>query len=179
MRRERAETKRSHSLTLPDPTVELWHKVGGNSRFTFFKVPVGTSDDHVRREFLRVGGTFMANMAKQGWIADEKTIACLGPYTIPKYDELDMWTFYIACKFIRRTAERVKLDLAQQLDETPLISRPGSEFRSFLGRIAQLSPAILERQASQDRYLAKRAKEEKALREEVRQINVARGMKEG
>ncbi len=162
---------REHSRVLHDPKVELWEQPGGNLQFTYFHVPDTTSDDAVRKEFLKVGRRWLDNMAKDGWVAVEHSIACLGPYVLPDYDQLDMKTFYIGARFHRRRPQLITIEDAEVLQSVEPVKRPGREFLRFLESIAKLPAVLLERQAQVARDLKKRAEEEAKLRREIDEIN--------
>ncbi|KKM81263.1 hypothetical protein LCGC14_1331560 [marine sediment metagenome] len=167
---------RQHSLTIHDPRVELWEQEGGNPIFTYFRVPTGTKEDLVQREFHKVGRKWLSNMYKDGWIAIDKTVSCLGPYLIPEYGELDMCTYYIGAMFKRRTPQVLTIEQAESLmSAIPIRKRPGRDVRGFLDQLAKLPFSTLEQQARQDRDLAQTAKDETKLREEVDQDNLRRG----
>jgi len=163
---------REHSLTLHDPHVELWHQEGGNPMFTYFHVPIGTRRELVDREFLKVGKKWLASMAKDGWIAQESSVACLGPYVIPDYTELDMVQYFIGATFIRRKPQILTIEQAETIERAPRTKKkPGRDVREFLSRLQQLGPVVLEVAAAQNRYAQKKAEEEQKLREEVEEIN--------
>ena len=140
--------------------------------FTYFHVPVGTREELVNREFLKVGKKWLASMAKDGWIAKESSVACLGPYVIPDYTELDMVQYFIGATFTRRKPQILTIEQAEVVEGTPRTKKkPGRDVREFLNRLQQLGPIALEVAAAQNRHAQKKAEEERKLREEVDKIN--------
>lgn len=180
-----AKAERSHSLVHFDPRVEVWEPEGGAPMFTYFQLPMKTrhgvpvppSNDHVEKAFLETGKKWLNSMHKDGWIAIERSVACLGPYLIPDIGNLDMWTFYIGCRFKRKYPQILTLDQEQTLRDTPHTQDPtGRDFRKFLSRIANLGWKGMEKNIA---GVAEKAKEEAKLRDEVDQINKQRFAKGG
>lgn len=167
-----ATVERSGSLALYDPIVELWEQDGGNILFTYFRVPVGTSERAVEKEFLHTGRIWLDNMYKEGWNALERTVQCLGPVIEPDPENLDMNTYYIGCTFKRRYAQLITLDDEQVYrDTTPISQAPGRDFLKFLRRIAATGIDAMEKAM---KGWDKKAEEERRLREEIDRLN-ARG----